>query len=47
MDFVHIRLMNGICPTVEWEKLYKRAYDNLAPGGWIEHIDVRIFFSKP
>lgn len=40
MDLVHIRLMNGSLPHAEWDKLYKRAYDNLEPGGWIEHTDV-------
>ena len=44
-DFVHIRLLNSICPTMEWGKLYKQAYQNLAPGGWIDHINVRILFS--
>lgn len=31
--------MNGTLPAAEWDKLYQRAYDNLAPGGWIEHVD--------
>lgn len=32
--------MSGTLPTEEWNKLYKRAYNNLAPGGWIEHMDI-------
>lgn len=38
-DLVHIRQMNGQLPTAEWDKLYKRVYDNLAPGGWIEQVE--------
>lgn len=39
-DLVHLRLMNGSFRTAEWDKLYKRVYDNLEPGGWIEQVEV-------
>ena len=43
-DLVHIRRLSGTLPTEEWGRLYKRAYHNLAPGGWIEHYDVATDF---
>ncbi|KAK2739495.1 hypothetical protein FQN55_009460 [Onygenales sp. PD_40] len=33
-DFIHIRSMTGAIG--DWHGLYKKAYDNLKPGGWIE-----------
>ncbi|EEH04901.1 conserved hypothetical protein [Histoplasma capsulatum G186AR] len=33
-DFIHIRGMGGA--IANWSRLLKQAYDNLAPGGWIE-----------
>lgn len=32
-------MLCGALSTEEWKRLYKRAYANLAPGGWIEHYD--------
>lgn len=39
-DLIHMRLMLGSFPYEQWDRLYKRAYHHLAPGGWIEHVDV-------
>ena len=36
-DFIHIRTMGG--SIGDWPALLKRAYDNLAPGAWIEVTD--------
>ena len=35
-------MLCGALPTAEWFSLYKRAYHNLVPGGWIEHFDTII-----
>lgn len=32
-----MRHLIGAFNEVDWKKLYKQAYDNLAPGSWIEH----------
>ncbi|RDW59923.1 hypothetical protein BP6252_13010 [Coleophoma cylindrospora] len=37
-DYIHIRAMYG--SIADWPKLYKQAYDHLAPGGFIEHMEV-------
>ena len=29
----------GAFTDKEWTDVYKRAYENLAPGGWIEQIE--------
>ncbi|KAJ5215143.1 hypothetical protein N7468_010822 [Penicillium chermesinum] len=44
-DFIHLRLMYGAFTSEEWDQVYKRAYDALQPGGWIEQmeLDVRVF----
>ncbi len=34
-DLIHIRLLMGACDDKEWRRLYKEAYDNLAPGGYV------------
>lgn len=39
-DFVHLRMLLSALPRHEWKILYRRIYDNLEPGGWIEHVDV-------
>ncbi|KAJ4268951.1 hypothetical protein NW762_003022 [Fusarium torreyae] len=41
-DFIHIRTMYGSIP--DWVDLYKKAYVHLAPGGWVQDLemDVRI-----
>ncbi|KAJ5772571.1 hypothetical protein N7520_003100 [Penicillium odoratum] len=38
-DLVHMRIMIGSFDPSEWNKLYKRIYDNLRPGGWIEQLE--------
>lgn len=41
-DLIHIRNLIGAMPRSDWKKLYRQAYENLQPGGWIEHFDVDI-----
>jgi hypothetical protein len=36
-DFIHVRSMGG--SIADWPRLLRQAYDNLAPGGWIELND--------
>lgn len=38
-DLIHIRQVLGSFSWSEWDKLYKRVYDNLEPGGWIEQLE--------
>ena len=39
-------LLGSFIPR-DWEKLYKQAYDNLVPGGWIEHVRFSFLPSLP
>ena len=39
-DLVHLRYLVGSFSHSEWEALYRRAYDALQPGGWIEQVEV-------
>ncbi|KAK5055388.1 hypothetical protein LTR84_013138 [Exophiala bonariae] len=43
-DLIHMRLMLGAFTDNEWRDVYRKAYDNLKPGGWIEQVelDVRV-----
>ncbi|OBT62535.1 hypothetical protein VE03_07387 [Pseudogymnoascus sp. 23342-1-I1] len=43
-DLIHMRLLLGAFKREEWAQLYRRCYDNLQPGGWIEQVelDVRV-----
>ena len=34
LDLIHMRALGG--SIADWPKLYKRAYDNLVPGGWLQ-----------
>jgi trans-aconitate methyltransferase len=43
-DFIHIRCLMG--SINDWTKLYAQAYDHLAPGGWIQHLDMDIGFTS-
>lgn len=43
-DFVHIRCLMGSISN--WPELYKQAYRHLAPGGWIQHLDMDIYFTS-
>lgn len=38
-DLIHLRQLFGSFSYAEWDKLYKRIYDNLEPGGWIEQLE--------
>lgn len=33
-DYIHIRVMSG--SIADWPEFFKKCYDNLAPGGWVE-----------
>ncbi|KAJ6259008.1 hypothetical protein Dda_5904 [Drechslerella dactyloides] len=37
-DYIHMRMMLG--SIANWPKLIKQAYENLAPGGWLESQEV-------
>ncbi|KAI1073112.1 hypothetical protein LB507_008976 [Fusarium sp. FIESC RH6] len=37
-DFVYCRMMSG--GLADWSGFFKRAYDNVAPGGWVEVADI-------
>lgn len=39
-DLAHLRAMSGTLSTDGYKELYKTIYNKLAPGGWIEHVDV-------
>lgn len=41
MSLRKLGILVAALPKLEFERLYQRAYDNLSPGGWIEHVDVR------
>ncbi|KAJ5391064.1 hypothetical protein N7509_006554 [Penicillium cosmopolitanum] len=44
-DFIHLRLMLGAFTPEGWQQVYKQCYESLAPGCWIEQIelDVRVY----
>lgn len=39
-DLVHLRSMIAAFTNQEWDNLYEQIYENLAPGGWIEQLEV-------
>ncbi|KAJ6015156.1 hypothetical protein N7540_009747 [Penicillium herquei] len=39
-DFIHLRIMLGSFGVDEWKVVYKKCYDNLEPGGWIEQLEL-------
>ncbi|CVK88215.1 related to methyltransferase [Fusarium mangiferae] len=39
-DFIHIRAMYGSVP--DWVNLYSKAYTHLAPGGWIQDLEMDV-----
>jgi SAM-dependent methyltransferase len=43
-DLIHLRLLLGAFTDEGWATLYRQAYENLKPGGWIEQLelDVRV-----
>ena len=41
-DLIHIRELYGAFSDEQWRLVYKQAYNNLAPGGWIEHVETSI-----
>ncbi len=43
-DFVHIRCLMGSISN--WPRLYAQAYEHMAPGGWIQHLDMDIQFTS-
>lgn len=38
-DLIHMRIMIGSFEPQEWNQIYKKIYDNLRPGGWIEQLE--------
>lgn len=38
-ELIHMRDMYGSFTNEQWRLLYKQAYNNLAPGGWIEQME--------
>lgn len=43
-DLIHMRMLYGSFSEEQWAELYQQCYDNLAPGGWIEQIEVDLDF---
>lgn len=41
-DLIHIRDLQGSFTDHQWTGVYKQAYENLLPGGWIEQIDASV-----
>ncbi|RTE78702.1 hypothetical protein BHE90_006787 [Fusarium euwallaceae] len=39
-DFVHIRALYGSIP--DWVSLYKKAFNHLKPGGWIQDLEMDV-----
>lgn len=42
-DLIHMRNMIASFDSNEWDRVYKKCYDNLQPGGWIEQLEVGPF----
>lgn len=38
-DLIHLRDLVGSFSDGQWTGVYKQAYENLLPGGWIEHVE--------
>ena len=41
-DFIHIRDMFASMTDRQWDGVYKQAYENLIPGGWIEQAETGV-----
>ena len=41
-DLVHIRDLFGSFNAEQWRLLYKQAYHNIVPGGWIEQFETSV-----
>lgn len=39
-SLVHLRFLLGAFSVQEWKRLYKQIYNNLAPGAWIEQLEI-------
>lgn len=44
-DLIHLRILLGAFDDAGWDTLYRRCYDNLEVGGWIEQLefDIRLY----
>ncbi|CAG8148345.1 unnamed protein product [Penicillium salamii] len=42
-DLIHMRNMLGSFDPSEWDRLYQQCFDKMAPGGWIEQLEVGPF----
>lgn len=38
-DLIHMRILMGAFTPQGWEDVYRQAYENLEPGGWIEQFE--------
>lgn len=43
-DLIHMRDMFGAFTDSQWTGVYKQAYKNLMPGGWIEQVEPGITY---
>lgn len=43
-DLVHMRFMTGSFTDDQWREVYRNAYKNLKPGGWLEHVEFGVIF---
>lgn len=41
-DLIHLRTLLGAFSDEDWGNVYKKIYDNLKPGGWIEQAEVDV-----
>ncbi|OQE00705.1 hypothetical protein PENVUL_c047G01343 [Penicillium vulpinum] len=39
LDLIHMRVMIGSFDSAGWDHVYKSAFENLRPGGWIEQLE--------
>ena len=39
-DLIHLRFLVGAFERGQWRGIYKQAYEKIAPGGWIEQVEL-------
>ena len=44
-DLIHFRDMFATFTDEQWRLIYKQAYDNLLPGGWIEQAETGVRYA--
>ncbi|KXG52938.1 uncharacterized protein PGRI_081930 [Penicillium griseofulvum] len=45
-DLIHMRNMIGSFDSFEWDRIYQHCFQKMAPGGWIEQIEVGPFITS-